>query len=172
MNPEWFGDSYDIVKRFFVEVLLRLGYRVYVDPMPTGDWDPSEPSFLRLLGASHVRDLTTGRTALLLDPDTGVGKRRSLRHTTIQDIVSELENHEIVFVFDQSFSRGADKLPQLQEKLAHLGSHGVDGFYYDSHAPFLFASGSSGNLASLRDALFQAGLPKHRIVLPNGRHAT
>ena len=42
MKLDWFGDSYDIVKRFFVEVLSGLGYAVYVDPMPTGDWTPSE----------------------------------------------------------------------------------------------------------------------------------
>jgi len=31
MKSDWFGDSYDIVKRFFVAELRALGYTVYLD---------------------------------------------------------------------------------------------------------------------------------------------
>lgn len=166
MNNEWLGDSYDIVKRFFVGVLRTLGYVVYVNPMPTGDWSSSESSFLRFLGAQHVRDAAiSGRTALLLDPDTGIGREPSERHTTIPAIVSELENHAVVFVFDQSFSRGSEPLPQLYEKLRQLRELGAHGFYYDSHARFLFSSSSIRELNSLQDALVELGLPERRLVL-------
>lgn len=36
MNRKFFGDSYDIVKRFFCVELAALGYSVEVEPMFTG----------------------------------------------------------------------------------------------------------------------------------------
>ena len=125
MNSAWFGDSYDIVKRFFVGALTDLGYQVYVDPMPTGDWNSSENALLEFLGARHVREVTPGRTALLLDPDTGIRERSSSRHATFRKIVEQLDLHNIVFVFDQSFSRGSPVLPQLEAKLRHLAVLGA-----------------------------------------------
>jgi hypothetical protein len=47
MRPEFLGDSYDIVKRFFCETLRSLGYTVYIDPRFTGDW--SGQSYNRIL---------------------------------------------------------------------------------------------------------------------------
>lgn len=45
MRPEFFGDSYDIVKRFFCETLRSLGDTVYIDPLFTGDWSGQETIF-------------------------------------------------------------------------------------------------------------------------------
>lgn len=144
MNPDWFGDSYDVVKRYFAEVIRALGYAVYVDPMPTGNWRHTEANFLKFLGAKHVRDHDTSmKSALLLDPDTGIGTRPSPRHTTVERVASRLKEHTLVFVFDQSFSRGTPSLSQLQEKLGCLHGLDVHGFYYDFHARFLFASRSN-----------------------------
>ena len=108
MNPAWFGDSYDIVKRFFVDVLKRTGYSVTVDPMFTGTWQQIEEPFHRFIGAEQLSDAEwlRSRTVLLLDPDTGVGANATRRHVTLGRIVEELERFEIVFSFDQSFSRG------------------------------------------------------------------
>ena len=39
MNPKWFGDTYDIVKRFFAISLHDLDYQNYIDPMLTEEWD-------------------------------------------------------------------------------------------------------------------------------------
>ena len=36
MNPKWFGDSFDIVKWFFIANIRETGYQVFVDPMLTG----------------------------------------------------------------------------------------------------------------------------------------
>ena len=168
MNGDWFGDSYDIVKRFFIEALRSLGYAVYVDPMPTGDWSSVEPKFLEFLGAQHVRDALPSReSALLLDPDTGIAGLPSRKHTSIATMVSHLQRHTIVFAFDQSFSRSGKPLPQLQEKLRQVQRLGAHGFYYESHARFLFMSSSSPKLDALRDALLRAGLPAHRLVVPD-----
>ena len=166
MNRDWVGDSYDVVKRFFVGALHSLGYEVYVDPMPTGDWEPSEPAFLAFLGARHVRDLQqSGESALLLDPDTGIGARSSRRHTAITNILAHLERHSVVFVFDQSFSRSAESLEQLLHKLRLLEDAGAHAFYYDSHARFLFCSRSSAKLTALRESLLRTGLPATRLVV-------
>src|SRR5690349_3125206 len=97
MNRDWFGDSYDIVKRFFLDALRTGGYDVYVDPMPTGDWAPCEGAFLEFLRAKHVREANgSAGSALLLDPDTGIGAQPSPRHTTVAGIVGLLEHHSIV----------------------------------------------------------------------------
>lgn len=172
MNEKWFGDSYDIVKRFFVEALRELGYVVLVDPMLTGNWSSINSSFLRFLKAEHIEDAAiSGRTALLLDPDTGIGKKPSKRHTTLAAIAAKLYQHSVVFVFDQSFSRERDAVKQIQEKLEALRDLGAYGFYYDSHARFLFSSRSSGELKSIQDAFLELGLPRRRLVgLPCQAH--
>jgi hypothetical protein len=173
MNGDWFGDSYDIVKRFFVSELQLLGYTVYVDPMPSGEWDSVEPQFLKFLGAVHIRDEQASRpSALLLDPDTGIAEHRSRAHASISSIVLHLGRHEVVFVFDQSFSRATATGPQLREKLQRLRSLGAGGFYYDSHARFLFASRSAERLNALRDALVRSGLPSQRLVALDQTDAT
>lgn len=168
MNGDWFGDSYDVVKRFFAEVLTSMGHAVYVDPMPTGEWASTEHGYLHFLRVQHIRDFTSDhKSALLLDPNTGVGKPSSRDHVTIEYIVRRLETHEVVWAFDQSISRSGDPLPQLQEKLRMLAEHGAHGFYYDSHARFLFASRSPSGLRALEEALLATGLPSSRLVHQN-----
>jgi hypothetical protein len=165
MNSKFLGDSYDIVKRFVVEAVDSLGYSVYVDPMPTGDWAPSEAAFLRLVGARHVREhAAVGKSALLLDPDTGIGVRASRRHTTPEHIVSHFARHALVIAFDQSFSRGKPVLAQLRDKVRRVRDLEGDAFYYSSHASFLFAAPNASELDRVRDVLRHRGLPESRIV--------
>ena len=112
MNPKWVGDSYDIVKRFFAEQLNEIGYRVVVDPMLTGKWDGLEDQFYKFLNVNPSSEKSDGKSALLLDPDTGVGRKRTKKHITIEDIADQLLQYEIVFAFDQSFSsRLSEKYP-------------------------------------------------------------
>jgi hypothetical protein len=42
VNPNFFGDSFDIVKRFFCTELAALGYYVIAEPMFTGDRSVAE----------------------------------------------------------------------------------------------------------------------------------
>jgi len=71
---------------------------------------------------------------------------------------------EIVFSFDQSFSRGGDALEQMGKKLSLLKKEGAVGFYYDSHARFLFSAKSPEVLANLERHLVAAGLPEKRFI--------
>jgi hypothetical protein len=128
MNESWFGDSSDVVKRFFVEVIKANGYAVYADGMFTGHWR-SEADFFRFLGANDVDGAVVVRpSALFLDPDTGVGNRLSKRHTTVAAIVERLREHDIVFVFDQAFSRALPARRQAMQKLRKLQDLGALGF--------------------------------------------
>ena len=56
MNPRLFGDSFDIVKRFFIKILKDAGYEVYVEPMFTLALHKSSIfyySLITLLSATH-----------------------------------------------------------------------------------------------------------------------
>jgi len=168
MNPLWFGDSYDIVKRFFVGEVRSLGYAVYVEPMLTGDWDGRDDQLFRLLQVRHVRDHVrlNERSALLIDPDTGVSERSTPKHVSSGKIVEYLAIHDLVFVFDQSFSRIGDADAAMCSKLERLNVCGAAGFYYNSHARFLFAARSWEPLTELQARLRESGLPSSRL-LPN-----
>lgn len=165
MNPEWFGDSYDVVKRFFVQALTEIGYEVFVDPMFTGNWGDKKQKFLNFIGAKCVDDFkkTENKTALFIDPDTGIGKKESSKHVTISSIIKTLDEFELVFSFDQSFSYSRSSGDQMEKKLNELLRQGGAGFFYDSHARFLFASKHIVFIDEIKNALLKLGLPNNRI---------
>jgi hypothetical protein len=165
MNPKWIGDSYDIVKRFFVKALKDLGYSVYIDPMFTGDVTEIREQFLEFIGAQIKQDKPpiAGQTAILVDPDTGISKKRTARHITIKDLVDLMDTYSIAFAFDQSFSYSKDDREQMVAKLKPMHELGAVGFYYDSHAKFAFGSKSAKAIESLKDHLKDKGLPASRI---------
>jgi hypothetical protein len=166
MNEKWFGDSHDIVKRFFVDVAKANGYAVFAEPMFTARAPATAAAFLRFIGAQELDGSKLPRmSALFIDPDTGISTRLSRRHTTISTVADRLRHHELVFVFDQGFARGLSVRRQLERKLRQLHEHGVEhAFYYDSHARFLFCAQSSQRLQSFERTLLRTGLPPERIV--------
>jgi len=166
MNPQWFGDSFDIVKRFFIGNIREMGYQVFVDPMLTGEWNGLENKFYGFIGAAPLESLATSscRTALLLDPDTGIARKLTKKHVTIGMIVNYLQEHEIVFSFDKSFSRSSVLEQQMKKKLSLLKKEGAVGFYYKSHACFLFSAKTPEVLANLKRHLVTAGLPARRFI--------
>jgi hypothetical protein len=166
MNPKYFGDSYDLVKRFFCRELSALGYRVVADPMFTGEWEGSEEAFLRFIGTRRAArgSRTTGRTALFVDPDTGVHSRASRKHVAISDLAERASRYALVFAFDQSFSRQHDPRKTIRGKLSVLSTLRREAMYYDSHARFLFVSASKRPIDELRRHLMQLGLPASRFV--------
>jgi hypothetical protein len=165
MKPEYFGDSYDIVKRFFVEILSASGYHVNVNPMLRGEWNGREKDFYRFIKASPDPNNIPGqKKALLIDPDTGISERKTVRHVTVECIAESLLDHDIVCSFDQSFQRGKDPLAEIKNKLLRLNKTGNFGFYYNSHARFLFASKSKNLLDEIERKLLKTGLPSSRLV--------
>ena len=165
MNPNYFGDSYDIVKRFFCSELRALGYAVAVDPMFTGQWRGTESAFFRFIGASAQSEhFSRQRRALFYDPDTGVSLKSSQKHVSLECVAQAAGTHTLVFAFDQSFSRQHEPGAAMRQKLTALTVHGCNGMYYDSHARFLFVSRSQPVLAELRTHLVSLGMPASRFV--------
>ncbi len=164
MNPQWFGDSFDIVKRFFVEHLNAIGYQVFVDPMLTGEWNGCEYDFYRFLNAQPESTIADKKIALFLDPDTGVGTRKTKKYVTVEGIAEKLKRYEIVFCFDQSFSRCGNVSKKIFEKLEAIAETGNVAFYYDSHARFLFASNSASILNNVEQQILSSGMPASRLI--------
>lgn len=166
MNAKWLGDSYDIVKRFLLDIARTSGYSVHIDPMFTGDWDArSREAFLSFLGEPQpLSDAPKRRAALFLDPDTGLGKRLSRTHTTAAVIAEQAGKYDLVIVFDQAFSRSIPSASELQRKLLELRVLGVEAFYYDSHARFLFCSRLFECVESFQETLLRVGLPAARFI--------
>jgi len=169
MNPTYFGDSYDVVKRFFCDQLSTLGYEVIAEPMFTGKWDGREAAFVRFIGTRLAAggSQAPDRTALFLDPDTGVSIKASPSHVAISDLAARASRYALVFAFDQSFSRGRDPKQAMREKLSCLSDRGCHAMYYDSHARFLFVSASQRSIHEVRNHLVQIGMPDERFF-PQG----
>ena len=166
MNPKWFGDSYDIVKRFFIEIMRDAGFQVFANPMFTGEWLNDNKKFLSFIGASHFSGFQSRKkdSALFIDPDTGVAKRATSKHCGFDQLLHYAKTFEIVFAFDQSFSRAESAECQITKKLKEIKELGGSGFYYNSHARFLFLSQTEISLSRARAAILGSGLPVFRLV--------
>lgn len=168
MNPAYFGDSYDIVKRFFCSELRVLGYRVAIDPLLTGKWNGTEQAFYQFVGAwPHEGAQSAGSdVALLIDPDTGIRSRPGDHHVSLQSIAKSAQVHEMVATFDQAFSREHDPREVIRRKLNELHELGCHGVYFNSHARFLFASREPARIEQLVNHLVELGMPRSRFVSP------
>lgn len=169
MHEKYLGDSFDILKRFWVEVLSPAATMLaHPDFIPKD----LQRRFTQLTGA-EIYDPSTPTTStysLLIDPNTGIplpsGKNQNTRisHAPISFIASVFEDSQLSFIacYDQSKSRQTDLtlMDQLDAKRRQLLQHDIYSFYYVSHAPFLFASRSSGTLKSIRKLLIEAGIPE------------
>jgi hypothetical protein len=166
MNPTYFGDSYDIVKRFFCRELQVLGYSVSALPMFTGEWKGAQGEFLRFVGAKPIEPeaVGSGRSALFVDPDTGVHEKSSKKHVSLRELASHTKQYRLVFSFDQSFSRQHVAANAMREKLALLVEAGFSAMYYNSHARFLFVSAENLPLSELRGHFESLGMPASRFV--------
>jgi hypothetical protein len=109
------------------------------------------------------RQVDRAPVALFLDPDTGVHRSKGPKHVSLDRIADETKCHELVFSFDQSFSRQNRPVEVMSAKLDALRAKGVHGLYYDSHARFLFASRSEAAIGHVRRRLVETGIPEWRL---------
>ena len=165
MKSEFLGDSYDIVKRFFRDILSPIA-PLKADPyfiessLLSGEYE-------RVTGIALLSNGQTKPIGVLLDPDTGIRapdhhRDATRSHATTQYIADVLRDSSVAYciVYDQSYHRNSvRKTDQLTAKLQELENRSVVGFYYVSHAPFLFAARHGRTLAALRKALLNAGIP-------------
>src|SRR5262249_39270673 len=114
-----------------------------------------------------------GQFGLLLDPDTGIplpgesATAATSSHAPLPFIVQENQRLRPAYMicFDQSYHRRhkLNKDGQGERKRAFLLKHGINSFYYVSHAPFLFMAGNAGTLASVWKRMVSLGIPRNRF---------
>lgn len=173
MKRQFLGDSYDAVKRLWQEAFYG--------------WAPllAEPRFI----PEDIRDDFTTITRIHLlndnrppvysifnDPDTGIrlpdraNQKESVAHINLATIAIQLKNSAVrcVLTFDQSHHRepGFTPADQRNAKVLWLHSQGLRGFYYVSHAPFLFAFSKDAHMKTARARLLHLGIPESRIGVP------
>jgi hypothetical protein len=187
MKLQYFGDSYDIVKKSLIAWLLEFGSWV-THPMFTEPFEREKAeAFSRLLGTPLLSiDVLIPRTNreeyfsacgtagnLFLDPDTGV-RLEPYRGKKAENFVFGPELVEwcrqrsgaLTLVFDQSYSRSIKKNGLLQGKLHYFAREGISGFAYDSHATFLLLGADGELVQRARNHLLKiSGLPESRFVL-------
>ncbi len=184
MRIDFFGDSYDIVKRFLLQTIAP-GARWAAFPMFTQAVTKDELlAFETFLGVHVVSPGVLApdgdRVAHLaahpdqqyvcLDPDTGIrlkpcGGRAAANYVFGAELVDLCRSGpgRLVLVFDQSVPRGRER-EAITDKLAYFSEQGVHGFAYVSHACFVVLSASESACADAAARLVTAALPVQRIL--------
>jgi hypothetical protein len=184
MRLEYFGDSYDIVKRALLQWLTPLG-QWHVQPLFTEDVSLGEATtFARFLGARLVEpfkarteaeckaalDGCKGIGNLLVDPDIGVvlplgGKSVKRTHVSAAalQVLCAANPGYVIISFDQALRREAPE-ESLRSKIAWLSEGRTAALAFRSHASFIFCSSSSDRVGEVARLLLGAGLPEWRLV--------
>jgi len=183
---QYFGDSYDIVKKSLIEWLKPFGPWA-THPMFTETVTQAQAQeFSRLIGTQLVTSRTLTSTidrpqyfsafsvegSLFLDPDTGVSLRRFSGAKSVQFVFGEelvewsrQRPEALTLIFDQSYSRSVQKGVAIQEKLLYFAKARISGIVYDSHATFLLLGANKELVARARESLLEiSGLPETRLV--------
>jgi hypothetical protein len=109
--------------------------------------------------------------SVLLDPDTGIrlAGAQGLSHVTLAAIDDTFRSRGVVCVvtFDQSYVRksGLSRPEQQSAKLRAADELGLQCFYYQSHAPFLFAFRNASARRRGLKCLTDAGVPEGRFKM-------
>ena len=189
MKNDWNGDSFDLVKRFWQQILLPIA-KLYAHPRffrrayLEGDDRQKYESLTKIT----IEGSPSQPFAWLLDPDTGIcdigtpvnnkvsnTKTKANAEYTTLAFVADLfqqgqEKPQFVTVFDQSMPRvkGYTPLDYRIKKMAafkksEIGSH-LFYFYYISHAPFLFCSDNDKTLKVVKKTILDSGIPTFRVT--------
>ena len=173
MKRQFLGDSYDIVKRLWAD-LLRHTAPLYAAPLFYQDDDKSKEvdlqrEFTRLTGIQMKVGRPSGVFSILLDPDTGISliDKPLPRYVTTEYIAEQLREPgaRYVVTYDQSFPRCSDsaRRERMQQKMKSLAKAECLSLYYASHASFLFTARYRQDLQELKAILTEAGVPAWRI---------
>jgi len=164
VNRNYFGDSYDMVKRFWADLLWEKA-RLYADPLFFED-EKLRLEFRNLTRIAMMTDEKPSDTySILLDPDTGISPRgKAPQYVKIGYIARQVEKPGVRYVvtYDQSFPHCGEPVrrEKMQQKMLTLG---YPSLYYVSHAPFLFTAVSREALQELKTIITKAGVPKKLI---------
>lgn len=189
MHPDKFGDSYDLVKRFWQEMFTAWGAPLYANPTHfSAVSNEKSKEFLthytkltniKILEVREEQWITPPRDrySLFNDPDTGIhlvdseNKNEGRKHIRLATIKKQFEKDKkiaAILTYDQGHNRlhertsGNRKL-QLIEKKNELNKK-YSAFYYDSHAPFLFVFRRPEDADSFKAIVREKGFPvKNRL---------
>ena len=187
MRMQFFGDSYDVVKRFLLHTIAPeakwIAFPMFTHEVAADDITAFE-AFLGVSIASHDAitkstdraihlSALTNHRHVFLDPDTGV-KLEPFNGASVVNYVfgpelvllCEQNRDRLLLVFDQSVPRGKEP-KAVREKLTYFRDRGLYGFAYLSHACFLILSGSESVCRTARKHLLASHLPEARLVGAN-----
>jgi hypothetical protein len=170
VDQKYLGDSYDLVKRFWCQTLELIAplyaHSRFVPALIRDD-------YTALTSIPILETRPIGRFGILLDPDTGIplpaaslgGATSSHASLPFLLKLNQEFNPDYIICFDQSHHRGGglSRERQREAKMTFLRDHGMQAFYYVSHAPFLFAAQNEPTLRSISDRLLSMGMPKCRF---------
>ena len=184
MRMQYFGDSYDVVKRFLLSTLAPgaswAAFPMFTHAVTTAEVQAFE-KFLGVKVVSHeAMDNDTNRgkifTALsehrhvFLDPDTGIKLKPSRGKDAAKYVfASEIEElcraepERLLLVFDQSVGRGSE-IAHVSARIAHFADRGLSAFAYLSHACFVVLSSNAEPSQQARERLLSSGLPVGRLA--------
>ncbi|MBI9015527.1 MAG: hypothetical protein JEZ08_25135 [Clostridiales bacterium] len=163
MKKTWFGDTYDIAKRFMIEAAKNLfKSEVDIDPMLNDNFENINMYYKFLNGTPIEKN---SGSLLFIDPDKGVAKKDSTEHINYKKIQMHAMNYKMIMIYDQSFSRAKEQgiKMQMKNKLEALNEFDLNGIYYRSHVNFLFCSYNTSMLANYKSYLIEIGLPYERF---------
>lgn len=183
MRMQFFGDSYDIVKKFLIRSLAPdaewLAFPMFTHKVKRKDVEAFEKFLGVRIASETVITATTDRPQLLrapvhhrhifIDPDTGIRLRATKGLNSAKYIFgSELitlcnESPErLLLVFDQSVPRGGERR-SIEDKLGYFRKNNICSFAYLSHACFVVLSASGPACQEAYDRLLDSGLPASRL---------
>jgi hypothetical protein len=111
----------------------------------------------------------------LLDPHTGIpvpseGAAEAAASHAPLPLIAHLNaalRPANMICFEQSYHRRHElsKPDQVEKKREFLRLEGIDSFYYQSHAPFLFMAETAEELSAVKERLISLGIPQDRVFL-------
>ena len=184
MRMQFFGDSYDVVKRFLLRTVApeakwtafpMFTHQVAADDIATleaflGVSVVSPQAITRSTDRAAHLSASPNHRHVFLDPDTGIKLNPSKSASSVKyvfgpELVSLCDQNQnrLLLVFDQSVPRGNER-KAIAAKLAYFRERGIHGFAYLSHACFLVLSGSESVCRAAQQQLLVSHLPKTRLV--------
>lgn len=174
MHGKYLGDSYDIVKRFWATSLEPIG-KLYAYHQFVPSKLQNEYERMTEIKVLEKESSPGGEFGLLLDPHTGIPlpssamEKPSASHVPLSFIVglNKSLRPKYMICFDQTYHRRHELTTQeqLESKRKYLAKNGIESFYYDSHAPFLFMADVHGVLEVVKKRLMDLGVPERRFEL-------
>jgi hypothetical protein len=181
---QYFGDSFDVVKRFLLANLVPEASWVTLPMFTHSVTDTEVRALERFLGVEVVTHVpienstdrgtyfstASNHRHVFLDPDTGiklkpVRGKNSAKYVFAHEIeqLCQMQSERLLLVFDQSVGRGSEKA-HVSNKISYFAEMKISAFAYLSHACFMVLSSNAGLTQQARARLLSSGLPMERLV--------